>query len=317
MSETKQYTIGGSEAAVILGLSTWGTPLGLYLQKKGMIQRPNLDDKEYVKAGKYQEDTVARWYADETERRVLAPADTDFRGADFLGVDALGGNYACKGRPWMTCHPDRGIYPPKERAAIGILEAKTAMFMKREEWADEPPLQYQVQLQHNLEVMGASWGSLAVLIGGSSFRWQDQERNEAFIAHLIEKEMDFIRRLEESDPPPPVGSDIDKKALGDLFGRAVDSSIALPSEAIEWDEKLAEATSRLKQAEEDKTLYENFIKQAMGEHTIGILPGHRGSFTWNLVEKKGKPLPPECLEPEWRGYIQKPSSYRLFLRKTK
>lgn len=322
MDETKtDYTIGGSEAAVILGLSPWATPLSLYLRKKGLLPEPDLDSKDYIKWGKRLEEPVAQAYSEETMRPVQeADPDvvTDLEGRHlktfvpianygahgvFLGIDSLGANFAHPDRPWMRCHPDRFILDPKRTGKLGILEAKTAMAMKKDEWDEEPPLKYQVQLAHNLEVMGCEWGSLAVLIGGNTFRWQDQERNEAFTDHLVEKEADFIRRLKENDPPGVTGSEHDRQALGDLFKVPVDSPVALPPEAIEWAEKLLDADARESAAKEEKTRWQNLIKQAMGEHTIGVLPNNSGRFSWKLVEKG--------------EYVVKASSHRRFIRMAK
>jgi predicted phage-related endonuclease len=55
--------------------------------------------------------------------------------------------------------------------------------------------------------------------------------------------------------------------------------VLLPPEAEEWDSKLAIAKEAIKTAEATKTEIENKIKAAMGNHTIGQIPGG-GRFTW-------------------------------------
>lgn len=316
--ETPQYTIGGSEAAVVLGVSTWGTPLSLYLEKKGLRARPDLSHSKPVKWGRRLEEAVAQAYAEDSGRvvqaadphlvidehgnpiRPMVPIHEYGARGVFLGIDDLGANFRHPEREWQTCHPDRFILDPRRPGSLGILEAKTAMYMKKDDWGDEPPLAYQVQLQHNIEVMVCGWGSLAVLIGGNDDRWQDQDRDEAFIAVLVEKEADFIRRLNEDDPPDPIGSEIDRKSLSDLFGREVDQTVALPPEAIELDERLANAIAKCKEDEAEKILCENLLKQMMGAASIGVLPGGRGAFSWKTQERK--------------EYVVAATSFRAFRR---
>src|SRR5262249_19616279 len=125
---------------------------------------------------------------------------------------------------WMLATPDRIVTDyedprpplPQPMQAVnevahlkipGVLELKTASAWNQKDWKDEPPLVYQVQLQHQLAVTGHLWGSIAVLIGGSTFLWSDLPRNEEFIARLMKAEHEFWQRIERSCAPEPDGSD--------------------------------------------------------------------------------------------------------------
>ena len=54
-------------------------------------------------------------------------------------------------------------------------------------WTDEPPLHYQVQVQHQMMSMGLDWGIIAVLVGGNEFQWFLVRANGKFMRALQER----------------------------------------------------------------------------------------------------------------------------------
>lgn len=57
------YTVGGSDVAVIFGLSPWVTPLELWMTKKGRMKSPARSNPEQLEMGHLLEPIVAYWYA--------------------------------------------------------------------------------------------------------------------------------------------------------------------------------------------------------------------------------------------------------------
>jgi hypothetical protein len=49
----------------------------------------------------------------------------------------------------------------------GILEVKTADWLVRKQWGDEPPMHYLVQSQAYQGLDGVAWGDVLVLVGGN------------------------------------------------------------------------------------------------------------------------------------------------------
>lgn len=255
--------IGGSEAAAILGLSPWKSPLALFTEKIGLRE---VEDEipEYIAWGNYLEPVIAEKYSRVTGRRLFDPGRYNVRWSTEY--------------PWMCCTVDRDILSFDERGE-GVLEIKTAAGFKTADWEDEAPLVYQVQLQHCMIVTGRSWGSFAVLFGGQKFDHLDVERNDAFCDYLIEKEEEFWHRVLTNDPPPPDGAESTREALKRLYPKETGTTVALPGIAIEWDDRLQRIKKTAKRLETKQKEYENLIRNAIGDATFGVMPnGERYSL---------------------------------------
>jgi putative phage-type endonuclease len=175
--------IGGSDAAAVLGLSRWRSPLDVYLDKTG--------------EGGDTEDAPAMYWGRRLER-VILEAYVEQTG---LAVDAPVGVYRMlrsSERPWQ-------LYSPDGMASDRLIEIKTARTSEGwgEPGTDEVPDDYAIQVQHGMAVTGLQRCDVAVLIGGSDFRVYTVERDDALIAHLIAAEAAFWARVERRDPPPP------------------------------------------------------------------------------------------------------------------
>jgi putative phage-type endonuclease len=175
--------IGGSDAAAVLGLSPWSSPLDVYLAKIGEAVDPA--------------DTPAMAWGRRLER-VILDAYVEQAG---VSVDAPVGVYRLlrsSTRPWQ-------IYSPDAMADDRLVEIKTAR--TSEGWGEpgtgDVPDVYAIQVQHGMAVTGLPRCDVAVLIGGSDFRVYTVERDDALIADLIAAEASFWRRVEARDPPPP------------------------------------------------------------------------------------------------------------------
>jgi len=258
--------IGGTDAAAILGVSPWKTPLQVWAEKTGKISEPDLSELERIEWGNRLEPVICEAYAERTGRVV--------RREPSLSV--------MRGYPWIIAHVDARMTDPS-KPGPGILEAKAVGAHAEHDWDGEPPLHYVVQLQHYMMVEDYLWGGFAALIGGQQMVTTDQERNQSFGAILLETELSFWRRHIVADiPPSPLP--IDRETLARLFPRHDLDEIALPPEAAEWDTSLRGIKEQLKALETERDLLENRIKAAIGEHQAGLLPGG-GKYTWKLQER--------------------------------
>ena len=103
--------IGASEAAAVLGLSPWKTPLALYAEKIGAVAAKDLAaESEAVEWGKRLEEPIAQAYAEKTGRKVVN-----------LGEFAIQRH---KDLAFLMCTLDRVTYSDK-RPDAGPLELKT------------------------------------------------------------------------------------------------------------------------------------------------------------------------------------------------
>lgn len=270
--------IGGSDASAVLGVSRWKGPLGVYVEKLGIA--PEEKENRFTKWGRMLEDAVATAYEEETGRVLgnLGPLTiTRHPKIPFM--------FATLDR--LVMHPERGK---------GVLQLKTTSWGFLEEWRQEPPLEAQVQLQHEMAVAGVEWGSLAVLVAGREFRWVDVEINWDFVQAMIETEGKFWRRVEGMEPPPPDRLEETGKALRALYPKDSGETIALPDEAMVWHADLMEAKAKVKEWEAKKTEDENRIKAAMGGATFGVLLSG-GRYSWKTSERKGYTVEPTTSRP--------------------
>lgn len=260
--------LGSSDAPIIAGVSSWKSPFQLWGEKVGLPTEEL--DGEWLEWGIRLEPVIAEKYAEETGRRLVDPEPfTVLRHPE---------------RPWCLATIDR--YVADAGQPLGVLELKTAASWKADEWADEPPVAYQVQLQHQLAVTGASWGSLAVLIGGQRFRWCDLPRNDRFIAILLEREAAFWRRVETGDPPPVDGREGTRELLQALYPESTPGQVvALPGAALAWDQQRLEAHAQVQHWTERKTEAENLLKQAIGPAERGIAP-NGVTYVWATTTRK-------------------------------
>jgi len=260
--------LGASDAAAAIGVSPWKSRFSLWGEKTGLVEPPDLSEKEAVQWGTYLQPRIAEVYAERTGRIVRQNrADIARHHPDH---------------PWMWATPDAS--QRENGGAIGCLEIKTTNAFAGDQWSDEPPLYYQCQLQHQLAVTGYEWGTLCVLIGGQKLVWFDQPRHDRFIAAMIEKEAEFWALVVSQTPPPVDGSADTAEALKRLYTAEDGTTIDLPAEAAEWDRELRQAKEQIKALEGIKREMENKLKGALGQATYGLLPDG-GRYQWKERER--------------------------------
>lgn len=275
---SRQKGIGSSDAAAILGASKWGTPLSVWAEKVGRSD-PEPDNR-FTKAGTYLEAPVAQWFVDETgvelHKGVEAPAVETWVSEQWPMLRAtpdfwvsLSGSKASELK--VFCHDGNGqkIAPPGR----GILEIKTTAAWLASDWDDGPPLYYQVQVQHQMLVLGIRWAFIAVLIGGNDMRWFFVERNEAFCKVLHERLQTFWETYVERDVQPPVERGSDAQIIKELFpGHTEGVQIDLDGQWIDLDEQLERAKKSEKDSKEEVARLKAKFVQAIGGAESALLP---------------------------------------------
>lgn len=254
--------IGGSDAAVVVGLSPFKTPYQLYLEKRG--EAPE-DEEETLamELGTLLEEPVAQLYCKRTKREIRR------QPLAFHNE-----------HPFMLANIDRQIL--KDPRGPGILEVKTT-----NEWSgraihgvEDIPDHYYLQAQHYLAVYDYAWASVAILIGLGRFVWFDVERNDAVIAELICQEGEFWERVQTGNAPPVDGSARTGELIKRMYPRDTGKVLTIEApELIRAAKDMAEAKAQVKREEALITASENVLKSAIGDATEAILPGF-GKITW-------------------------------------
>ena len=268
--------IGSSDAPAVLGISRYKSSYQLFNEKLGLMPASR-GETELIEWGNILEEPIAQRYAQETNRPVTNPNATP-NGRRYTV-------FRSREVDFMLAQVDR--ITEKSPNDVGVLEIKNAHFYTGKSWLDinEPPLEFIVQLQHQLAVTGYQWGSIAALIGGCRFVWTDLARDDEFIELLMRAEEEFWQRLQQKEAPDPDGSERTRAAIGNLFKELDGTIIGLPTEAIDWDMQLTAAKKAEKIAIELKTEAENKLKVAIGNHTGGRLADGT-LYTWKTQTRK-------------------------------
>lgn len=253
--EARALGIGGSDAAVIMGMNPYKSPYQLWLEKTGQAEAPDLSDNQYVYWGTKNEANIADWFQEETGRKVKRL-----------------GTLRSKEYPFMLANVDRTVVG--ENAG---LEIKTAGVRQYRKWKDdEIPDAYYCQCLHYMAVTGADYWYIAVLLGGNEAKWKRIERNEEDIQHLIMAETDFWKLVETKTPPPVDGSDSCAAALSAQYkGGDPNFSVVLQPSAEDVIESLENDKAIMDALKKQITEKENRLKALLGNAEEGTTDHYR------------------------------------------
>lgn len=257
----RRKTIGGSDAAGIVGLSRWSTPYTVWADKTGRL--PEKPDTEAMRQGRDLEDYVARRWMEATGKKV--------RRVQALLYNPL----------YPHAHAD------VDRMVVGEdagLECKTTAALDVRQFNGvEFPERYYAQCVHYLAVTGARRWYLAVLVFGRGFYIYTLERDQAEIDALMGVEADFWAMVESDTPPAPDGSDAATETLTTVYAESEEGEMELFGREAMLEE-YADLKRQEDAVEERINEIANIIKNDMQEVPLG----RAGKFTvtWKSQERR-------------------------------
>jgi putative phage-type endonuclease len=259
--------IGGSDAAAVLGLDPYRTPVHVWLEKTGQAE-PNVES-EAATWGKRLEPLLAQAVEEHGYVTMPAPAET-LRHHEHEFIVAHLDGYA-----------STSAYEPFD--PMGVLELKTAGFRSAAGWDDEQiPLAYQVQGAHYLAVTGLPFVIFGCLIAGQRFVVRRMERDEEVIGLLVEREAAFWQLVQDGTPPPPDGSQASTELLKRLHPASTGEIVTLDHLGGDLHDRYRQAQAARKSAELAEQEIENTVKDAMKNASVGTLGG-APAFTWKSM----------------------------------
>lgn len=265
--KARRSGIGGSDAAAVLGLNGYSSPLDIWQQKVGLAS--DVIESEAMEWGSALEATIRRIYKRRNKNHEVFPGLPFYRDPDH---------------PCMYANVD-GLIDQD-----GVLEIKTSGF-EGAEWADgHVPDRYYCQTQHYLSVHSRQWADIAVLFGGKGGFHMEQyrvERDQDFIQMLQKSELRFWKLVESETMPDLINHPAEKDALGRQWaGREKESYLVADADMRALAEHLRMVREELGELDDEKAALENKIKARMGEH-IGIQLDANETITWK-TDSKGK-----------------------------
>lgn len=160
--------IGGSDALAVAGLDPWRAPLGVWLEKTGVLESAVVETP-LMRWGHLLEPVLAQWFEDTTGIKV--------HPCGMLGHPT---------REWQLFTPDRLTEDG------GIVEIKTTGLHGAKAWANGRTAdRAAIQLQHGMSVTGLSHGYAVVGIWGSDPEYRLILRDDNLIADLVAMEEEF------------------------------------------------------------------------------------------------------------------------------
>lgn len=205
----RKLGVGASEAAAILGETSWGSPLTVYLDKvSDTVVDVGTDLMEF---GHLAEPLIVAFLEAHPERYGYIGTIVDSPGL-----------LQSREWPWLLGTLDREVITPDGQRVP--LELKSVNdHVKREwtvgatedEWGDATeaqyvvPKKYQVQVQQQMAVKGSPFAYVAAWLGKDTLALIRVERDEEFIQeHLVGTLGRFwIENVSTGTPPPPVLGD--------------------------------------------------------------------------------------------------------------
>ena len=264
--EDRRKGIGGSDVATVLGLNKYKSVYQLWLEKTDQIEVTSAQS-EAAYWGNTLEEVVAEEFSKRTGKKVRR-RNRVFEHSKY---------------PFLRANIDRDIVGEN-----AVLECKTANQFLANEWDDdEIPIQYICQVQHYMNVLNLDYVYIAVLIGGQKFIWKKMERDQELIDMITEKLVAFwTENVEKGIEPAIDGLKATSEFLTQRYLDTDESETELNAAFDENIANLARLKGDKKIIEENITLLENELKQALGkaEATIGITPNN--IVSWKKTQSK-------------------------------
>lgn len=280
--------LGGTDAAAILGLSPWRTPIEVWEDKVHPERRVELD-KDCLRWGTLLEPVIRQEYARKFNVAVYSP---DMLTGVFSKTRTWETSTIVIGREdWMLGMPD-GYLPAQSTG----LEIKTASRHSAEwgiEGTDEVPAQYLLQCAWYMAVTDSPAWNLAVLFSGSDLQQFHIQRDLTLEADAIEACREFWHEFVVKEIEPPVDqTESYGRYLARKFSLSTGRVITKPSdEIIALAVEMKEFSEAKKAAEERERLANNQLRALIGDAQKAITP--LGPIGWVR--------PVEKLETDWEA----------------
>jgi putative phage-type endonuclease len=211
--EERAKGIGGSDAAAVLGMSKYTSPLKLYRIKLGELKQ-DLSDNVYVKKGKDLEAMIRNQY--------VAPRFAEM-GYTVVHPQQI---FVSKKTPWLRANCDAiavPIDPARQTFSENIIiEIKWVSEWGEANWYGEDylgvPPEYYAQVQHYMLTTGARKAVICALFDKSwEMHYFEIPFDVKFAEHLSEETYKFYNFHMMMKIPPKVDAIIDKEDALELL----------------------------------------------------------------------------------------------------
>lgn len=261
----RRKSIGGSDAAAILGLNDYVSAFSLWCEKTGKSIPPDVSDKEAVRLGNDLEQYVADRWCEATGKKVRRC------------------NYLIRDSAFPFAHADVDRLVIGENAGLEC-KTTTSWDIAAQLRAGEIPERWYCQMVHYMMVTGAERWYLGALVFGVGFFRLELNRNEDEIGALRAAESKFWDMVCAGTPPETDGAQATTEAIRTIYADSV------PGKSVELDavgqhvELYNALTERIAELERDRDAHANAIREFMGDAEKGTY--RSTSVSWKSTKRR-------------------------------
>jgi predicted phage-related endonuclease len=271
--------VGASEVAALFECSPYLTHFELWHRKRGNIATP---DFNAIHDGTPEDERV--YWGVRLEAAIIEAAKERYGYTDREQLPKLSNGNGLGG------HPDRRVICPER--GPGILEIKTADWLVRKSWGDEPPEHYLLQSQAYQGLDHVEWGDVLVLVGGNKlerFRYKFRPK----IYAEIERRVEAFWQSVKADQPPPADYSRDLDTIVELHREGEDITIDLRTDNFAADAaaRLLWAGEQRRKAEKEEEAAKAELLDKMGAAETALLSNFtvRATTVAAIPERIAKP----------------------------
>lgn len=287
----RKQGVTASEAAAILGINeNYGyadqSALTIWQDKTS----DNIEEKECAifDAGAALEPVAAREY----QRQHPDHEVVDFGRHHILRHPKI---------PWLSCTLDRlvkaeGIDKPMEIKCVGL-----GQYQKSSDWKEDPPLKNQIQLQLQMQILGAPSGILAgFFVLGCNLVTVDFERDNELFSLILPRLEKFRQCVLDRVEPDPydfyIGLDAVKKYYKTVNRETIEMDTRALELVLDWRSKKYELSVIKKETAE----LEAKVRALMGKNCFARLPDG-SKLERETIQRKGFTTEPsEYVTLSWK-----------------
>jgi predicted phage-related endonuclease len=304
--EARRMSIQASDAAGIMGESSWSSAVQLNYLKRGLLP-PAVEDEERAQDldwHRRRENEIADWWWNRlipsAEGRARIPAGAviwdpgdyavAYREVGGLPLGAtmdrlilrcpseqLDGRLRADGL-WEFFVPADLIFAP--------VELKNAHGFMARHWQEEPPIVYLLQCQHQIAVAGTPFGYIAASLGGQPPVWAWMMKDGEILSALLSTYALFWGAVLANEDVSADHREVTSKAIAARYPASDGETVTLGSKFLsKWRTRVG-AAATMKQY---KALYDeagNELAQAIGPSSFAKFPD--GTIISYKADKRGR-----------------------------
>lgn len=286
--------IGGSDAASVIGLNKYCTPLEVWLAKTG--QTDPIDDNVYMKAGRKLEPVVAEWFFEENPDCMVLPTEDN-----YIAYHPV--------YPFILGSPDRQFID--EQGRLQVLEIKTT---QNKIDLDFPPESWFTQASYYSYILGCSHFTICVLERGLNLKFKTYTVNPDYCEWVVQECVSFWNNhVMTGIPPEPVTSEDVVKRYPTDSGEYIEAD----SDVIAQHKQIVDLSDKEKQIKEAIDSIKTELKIRLGASS-GYVFENKALFTFK-TSKDGVTLDADRFKSEqpevYNSYLKPKPGNRSFLVK--